>query len=311
MKSFCGIAIAVLLAGCFSATACAQAQMTVWKEFVADLHAGKITAERIRPYDESLRAPMLGFLAIMREKAPAQEWQVAPEAYRVGNQLHYLLPLTVDGHKVTYCFSFLTEGSNWYFQHLEAIFIRLDHTGAPPVSVFPDVSEEQKASMREEIAVSRQVELFNLLTQLKGKPFAFDWFRDGQGYFLAARAWVPFLPPARAFILYACWEQANLRGNRVTLEKLEDTEARVRMNLAYFRIYQEAAHLRPQISPEDYRSMFETIWQDRAQKAGWDLKLTCNGTECVLEFTRPPYCQPCAAQKGFDLRTNLFCHSGP
>lgn len=41
--------------------------------------------------------------------------------------------------------------------------------------------------MREEIAMTERVRVFNLLAKEKGKPFAFEWFRDGAAYFLAAR----------------------------------------------------------------------------------------------------------------------------
>jgi hypothetical protein len=73
--------------------------------------------------------------------------------------------------------------------------------------------------------VQAQADLFNFLSREKGKDYAFDWFRDGAGYFLEARTWVPLVPPGRAFILYLCWEQSNLLGNNVTLHKLDDSEA--------------------------------------------------------------------------------------
>jgi len=90
------------------------------------------------------------------------------------------------------------------------------------------IEEGQKAWDREEWRVSKQVSLFNFLSEEKGKDFAFNWFRDGRGYFSASQVRVPFVTPKKAFILYLCWEQANLRGNNVTLEKLNDDEAFVR-----------------------------------------------------------------------------------
>ncbi len=265
----------------------AQAPVEVWRQFTAELKDGKITAADLRPYDEMLRAPLLGFVTGMRQKADWQEWQAMPEVHRVGDRLHFLIPLTFDGNKTTYCFTFITQNGRWYFQHLESIFIRLDRTGQPPISTFPDVSEDTKDWMREEIAVSQQVKLFALLAKEKGKTFAFDWFRDGPGYFLGARTWVPFVDPSRAFVLYACWEQANLRGNKVTLETLTATQARIRMTLLYLQVYEQSGHVRQQIAYDDYRRMLETIWQDRARAAGWDLKMMCKGTECVFDFSKP------------------------
>lgn len=125
----------------------------------------------------------------------------------------------------------------------------------------------------------------------QGRDYAFDFFKDGAGYFLAAKTWVPFVEPRRAFILYACWEQANLRGNPVTLEKLGDAEAVVRVSTYYFGLYKASAHLRQQIPFEDYRRIFETIWRDRARAAGWAFEIEYKdegypASSCVLRFKR-------------------------
>jgi hypothetical protein len=167
----------------------------------------------------------------------------------------------------------------------------MDKIGTPPTSTFPDVAEETKAHIREEIHWSREVRVFNTLAQAKGREFAFDFFKDGNGYFLAARTWVPFVEPSRAFVLYLCWQQANLTGNDVTLEKLEDREARVRMRTHFFHLYKVTSHLKQQIPFGDYLKIFETIWQDRARAAGWELRIEYidkdyPAGECALHFSR-------------------------
>ena len=107
------------------------------------------------------------------------------------------------------------------------------------------------------------------------------------GYFLGAKTWVPFFPPHRAFILYLCWEQANLRGNKVTLVKLTDNEAIVRFDETnYFALYVRATHLKNQISIEDYAKIFEDIWQARADSAGWNLRIEGKGKQITFYFTR-------------------------
>jgi hypothetical protein len=268
-----------------------EGDLAIWREFTAAMKAGGPAPDRVRPYDEDLREPILGFLKEMRAKATWAEWEGTPEIHRVGDQVHFLIPLTFDGQKADYCFTFLAGGGGWFFRHLEAITIRLDKTGSPPTSAFPDVGEETKAHIREENGWSREVRLFNLLTELKGKPFAFDFFKDGDGYFLAAKTWVPFVEPSRAFVLYACWEQANLRGNAVTLEKLDPDEAVIRLSAIFFRLYKESAHLGQQIPFEDYTRIFETIWRDRARAAGWALAIEYlnepyRASECRLVFRR-------------------------
>jgi hypothetical protein len=263
----------------------------IWDEFVTALKKGEMTSDRLKPYYEPLREPLMGYLKEMRDKAFWEEWQAPEETHRVGNRVHFLIPLTFDDNRATYCFTFITDEERWYFQHLEAITLRLDKVGGLPTSTFPDVDEDTKAHIREEVRWSREILLFNLLAQEKGKDFAFDFFKEGNGYFLAARTWVPFMEPRKAFILYLCWEQANLRGNDVVLEKLEDEEALVRMKTHYFRLYQVTAHLRQWISFEDYRRLFETIWQDCARAAGWNLRIEyLDGEypagECRLYFSR-------------------------
>ena len=266
--------------------------LAIWREFVAAMKTGGLPSAKLRPYYENLKEPILGWLKEMSAKATWPEWEKTPEVHRVGEHVHFLTPLTFDGRTANYCLTFLVEGNGWFFRHLEAINIRLDKTGPLPTSVFPDVDDPTKAHIREETQWSREVRVFNLLAELKGKAYAFDFFKDGDGYFLAARTWVPFVEPRKALVLYACWEQANLRGNAVTLETLGANEASFKMSTYYFRLYKVSAHLAQQIAFEDYTTIFETIWKDRARAAGWMLEIEYGNegyraSECRLRFKRP------------------------
>ncbi|MFC1888616.1 hypothetical protein ACFL4G_02555 [Thermodesulfobacteriota bacterium] len=284
-----GLGVALLL-GCAvagSAGAAASApDLAAWHQFVDVLRSQPFPTERVRPYEESLREPLLGFLEVMRERANWEEWTKDPEVFRIDDRIHFLLPLTFDGQASTYCLSFIMEEGKWYFQHLEAIFLRLDALGALPVSGFPDLPEPTKAWMRAEIEVSRDVWLYNTLAAEKGRVAALNWFRDGAGYALAARSWVPFVSPEQAFVLYACWEQANLRGNALVLETLADNEAVIRFTPMFLLLYKKTAHLRQQIAYEDYVDLFEFRWRDRAASAGWDVEFHYDASECVMRFHR-------------------------
>lgn len=284
------ISAGALLAAASSSTSGTD-DLTIWREFVAAMKGGGLPAAKIKPYYENLREPILGWLKEMSAKADWAEWAKPPEVHRVGEHVHYLIPLTFDGQTANYCLSFVVEGGTWFFRHMEAINIRLDRTGPLPTSTFPDVEEATKAHIREEVLWTREVRVFNELSALKGKAAAFDFFKDGNGYFLAAKTWVPFVEPRRALVLYACWEQANLRGNTVRLEKLDDLEAVVRMTTYYFGLYKASAHLAQQISFDDYTKIFETIWRDRARAAGWALEIEYGddgyrASSCVLRFKR-------------------------
>lgn len=261
----------------------------IWQEFVSLFKEGRLTAKHIRPHKEFPIEQLTDMLNRFRPQIPWEEMQPEPETIVNENQLNFLVPLTTtEGGKYTYCFSFILEGDKWYFQHLEGIFIRLDKIGAIPTVEFPDLPEQQKAWIRQEGYWSKMVWLFNTTAKNSGTQAAFNLFPDGMGYFLAAKAWVPFVPPSRAFILYLCWEQSKLIGNRVTLENLEEKEALVRIESIYFALYKRTAHLRTQIGFEDYKKIFETIWLDRSLRAGWKLniKYDFDKSEVLLHFTR-------------------------
>jgi len=283
------ITISILCILFFSSTAqilyCRQ-DLKIWREFTEILKKGEFPSEKLRPYYESFREPILGYLKEMREKADWKEWEATPEIHRVENKIHYIIPLTFDDETATYCLTFLDESGVWYFQHIEAITIRLDKLPSMPTSKFPDVADETKSHMREEGRISEMVRLFNFLAKEKGKEFAFNWFKDGNGYALAARTWVPFFPLSKSFVLFLCWEQSHLRGNEVTLEKLEENEALVRMKLISFDLYKVAAHLKQQISYEDFRKIFESVWQDRSEKAGWEVEIKYLDGGCLFRFWR-------------------------
>jgi len=264
--------------------------LQVWREFREALRSGAMAdPERYRPLQPSLLQPMMGYLEEIRKTATWEEGE-GPEVFHVGNRVHYLTPLTIkhgdSASTGTFCFSLILEGGRWYFQHLESIVIRLDKIGEPPVSSFPDISGEQKAWIRDEIQISRDVRLFGDLSREKGKEAAFNWFKDGRGYALQARVWVPFVSPERAFVLYACWDLSNLRGEQAVLEKLSDDEARIRFRPRAFAIYEQASHLKQQINVDDFRRLFEVVWLDRARNAGWNLRISYEKDNCVFRFAK-------------------------
>ena len=148
--------------------------LQVWKSFREALRSGGMAdPERYRPLHPTLREPMMGFLDEIRKTAEWEEEGPGPEVFHVGNRIHYIAPLTFrrgnSKETGTFCFSLVLEGGQWYFQQLEGIFIRLDKIGEPPVSSFPDLSDERKAWIRDEIQISKDVRLFAHLSREKGK----------------------------------------------------------------------------------------------------------------------------------------------
>jgi hypothetical protein len=81
-----------------------------------------------------------------------------------------------------------------------------------------------------------------------------------------------------------CYEQSNLRGSKVTLEKLEDDSAIVKIEPIFLQLYHSAGQIKNQISYEDYISIYETNWYDRAEKAGWNLDIIYNNNNALFKF---------------------------
>lgn len=272
-----------------------QDNLAMWKEFVTAVKDGKMTADKVRPYEgipeDVLLKQLTDFKGYHDKYHSWKEWE-NPEVFPVGDQVHYIVTFTWGGQtKSDFCFSLLKEGGRWYYRHLENIFIRLDRVNKFPASEFPDLPGETKAWQREEIYWSQMIYLYNVLTKEKGKDYFVNLLRDGAGYYVGAKTWVPFVPPERAFILYLCWEQRRLRENAVTVETLTDREAVVRIKPQFFALYKRTGHLKGQIAFEDYRRIFETIWQDRAAAAGWTLEIKYEDPEClscVFMFKRNP-----------------------
>jgi hypothetical protein len=268
--------------------------LAIWKEFVGLLKANALTVDRIDPADPRSPDSRLALLGEFAGTADWKEWEAAPRAVRDGDLVSFIVTLGESRSSPwEYVFCFKVKDGRWLYRFMEGIFIRLDQLGSLPAdgASFPDLPEERKSWMRQEIYWSEQVRLFNVLTREKGKDFAFRWAAEGigngVGYQLGAATWVPFAPPHRAFILYMCWEYARLLGDKVTLEKLDDREAVVRLDdLTYFALYMRATHLKQQIALEDYIKIFEAIWQARADAAGWKLVIDGRGRQIYLRFSR-------------------------
>ncbi len=91
--------------------------LAIWREFVTAMKTGGLPSAKLRPYYENLKEPILGWLKEMSAKAAWAEWEKTPEVHRVGEHVHFLIPLTFDGRTASYCLTFLDEGNTWYFRH--------------------------------------------------------------------------------------------------------------------------------------------------------------------------------------------------
>ena len=73
----------------------------------------------------------------------------------------------------------------------------------------------------------------------------------------------------------------------LVLQKLDDTEAIILWKPNYLLLYQVSGHIRTQISLEEYIQIFEKIWHERANAAGWLLEIDyLNDQECKFHFKK-------------------------
>jgi hypothetical protein len=217
----------------------AQSTDSLWSEFLGSLYKGEMTADRLRPLTPSLTGPLLGYLQTIRTSVPRESLPDHPESHSVGEYIHYIVPIVDRTDTSIFCFTLMIDRSGWYFRHLENILLRLDTLSHFPVSSYPTIPETQKAWMREEKYWSQIVHLYTMFKKDGGPPRALEMFRDGAGYFLEAKSWVPLVAPERAFILYLAWEQSQLRGGNVTITHLDDSTASIDATPFFFQLYIE------------------------------------------------------------------------
>lgn len=271
-------------------SAALQDDLAIWREFVQFLKTDTMTLDRIHPADPRSKESRLAWLRDFVKGTDWKEWEAAPEIVRSENLVTFIITLGQSRKSPWgYIFCLIVEDGRWFYRFTEGIFIRLDRVGEFPANAsdFPDLPEERKHWMRQETYWSKMIWLYNEMAGIKGKDYALNLFKDGAGYALAASTWIPFYPTPRAFILFLCWEQAKLQGNKVILERLNEHEAVIRFNYnQYFALYSNTSHLKTQISSKDYSKIFETIWQDRARAAGWTLAIDGPGWPYYLRFSR-------------------------
>ncbi len=241
-------------------------------------------AEDVRPLLPGMENLLLNFLN--RFSGSARLPSRADKVIHTGNVAHFLF--TLQGDDDQFCASVISEGDRHYFQQLESITI--DFSNPPPTpcagAELPSLSEQQLAWMRAEVNMTDQVRLFNHLACTQSRQFALDWFKDGDGFFLAARAWIPYYEPRIAFLWYAAWSEHYLHGNPVLVQNISHNSGSICFtDPLHWRLYRQTGHLKTQISEADYEAMFDAIWQDRARAAGWHLETVRNVQSIELHFS--------------------------
>ena len=144
---------------------------------------------------------------------------------------------------------------------------------------------DQEAWIRSERSISMVVSFYVRLKALYGSEKALAWFRDGAGEYLCAKAWVPYYEGSKAFIAYCAWIESRINGENVSIDEFSSSRCVLRFtNHLWMSVYHQASHIKTQISFEEYKDLFEYIWQDRANNAGWSLSFVYSDEDTVLVF---------------------------
>jgi hypothetical protein len=257
----------------------------IWQALQRKLVVGGWSESDVRP----LMPGMLSMLVTMlnRWSSPRQADLQLYKIVQVGQTIHFLLRRDKPDEK--FCVSVQVEGDHWYMQHLESINIDFSEPSDTPCVAedLPSLPEAQVAWIREEVAMTERVRLFAFLCASKTRQFALDWFKDGDGYALAARAWIPYFAPEVALVWYAAWSEWYLHRNPACIKMVGPQKATLCLtDPLHWHLYRQTGHLRSQISEADYEALFDVIWQDRARAAGWRLGILRAETSIDLCFTR-------------------------
>ena len=142
-----------------------------------------------------------------------------------------------------------------------------------------------------EQVITEKVYFYLRLKEEKGKEEALTWFRNGQGYKLNVEAWMPYFTLRKSFVVFAAWVENRYWGQKMVIEALSDARSvLVFKDHEMLRLYDVAGHLRPKISLEEYKELFEDQWRDRARWAGWDVQFAYDGydTRMILKAAAFP-----------------------
>ena len=253
----------------------------VWKEFREKLASGAFDSADCIPHSSIDYAAALG----LERSVPLKRFilgQAAPRAEWGEDKLIFTLQ-SDEQNQIR--LDFKVDDDGWKFYLLDGLTIPIHDLPSLPLSEFPCHPFENR--MRVEDVVTRRVYLYLKLRDRLGKDEALNWFRDGDGFRLNVEAWMPYFRLRKAFVLFAAWRENRYWGQRMVVEALSDERARlVFKDHEEMMIYEIATHLRPRISRDEYREVFEDPWQDRARAVGWNLTVDYEGNDSVFTLEK-------------------------
>ena len=193
--------------------------------------------------------------------------------------------ILVDCPDSEYRFDFIETASYWQLCFIECITLPVNGIVEPCNDFIP--LPEQEAWIKAEREISQTVHFYCKLKELLGINEALSWFKDGAGTLLCAKSWVPFYKDSKAFIAFSAWIENRINGEHVSIDHFSDLKCQLRFTgHIWFQVYHKASHIKTQLTFDEYKMLFEYIWVDRANNAGWDVSFDYVDEDTVLTFSK-------------------------
>lgn len=264
---------------------CSMDPKEIWDEFRDKLRRNDLTAE------DCIRHSRIDYADFFRDERASglKEFivhQEDPQCERGEEKLVFTLKST---EKDEIRLDFVDRDERWRFYLIDGLTIPIKEMPQLPFSDFPAYPDFENR-MRMEYVVTKKVLFYLRLEAEKGKEEALTWFRDGDGYKLNIEAWMPYFSLRKSFVLFTAWVENRYWGQKMVIEELSDTHSVLAfVDHEWLILYDVAGHLRPRISLEEYKELFEDQWRDRARWAGWSVQFAYGGYDTRMILDAVPH----------------------
>jgi hypothetical protein len=251
---------------------------TIWKEFIE-----KLCHDSLKECDlNDEMSPFLFSFLCGKDAQNRREIFINAPVNMIDGEFRKSIFLSCPDDE--YRFDFEVNKEKWKLCYIECITLPLSNINNFPYDSFIPLSGKENW-IKAEKSISKMIYFFCKLRKIFNFDEALLWLNDGAGEFLCARSWVPFYKDSKSFILYSSWIENRINGENVSVEIFSDEKCVMRFKQhLWFKIYHATGHFRTQLSFDDYKKIFESIWQDRAFHSGWNIMFEYEGYDTILTF---------------------------
>ena len=187
-----------------------------------------------------------------------------------------------------YRFDFFFDGISWKLAFIECITLPIFDIDSVPYSKFMPL-DKKELHIRREKEISQLVYFYLKFKELVGSEKALAMFYDGKGEYICAKSWVPFYSDGLSYIAYSAWYECRINGENVVIQEFCEDKCKIVIYDHIWRsIYFTVGHLKSLIEYSEYMKLFESIWKNRAESAGWIIDFVYKDEYTCLIFDRNP-----------------------